>query len=245
MNVLHKKRILIVSNRLPVTIRYREGIPEVMPSSGGLVSGLLLLHDEYETLWIGWPGFVAKDDRQAISEKLTEAYNFHPVFMSEQVSDRYYEGFSNRTLWPIFHSIPSNAKYSSVEWEAYKKANELFSRKVLEFYRSGDTIWIHDYHLLLVSRYLREHLPDAAMGFFLHIPFPQYDIFRLMPQHREILESMLNLDLIGFHTHDYAQAFLGCVRRTLGIDNHLGQIMDGKRALQVDVFPMGIDFAKY
>lgn len=245
MNVLHKKRILIVSNRLPVTIRYREGIPEVTPSSGGLVSGLLLLHDEYETLWIGWPGFVAKDNRQAISEKLTEAYNFHPVFMSEQVSDRYYEGFSNRTLWPIFHSLPSNAKYSSVEWEAYKKANELFSRKVLEFYRSGDTIWIHDYHLLLVSRYLREHLPDAAMGFFLHIPFPQYDIFRLMPQHREILESMLNLDLIGFHTHDYAQAFLGCVRRTLGIDNHLGQIMDGKRALQADVFPMGIDFAKY
>jgi trehalose 6-phosphate synthase/phosphatase len=245
VDVLNKKRILIVSNRLPVTIRYGEGIPEVTPSSGGLVSGLLSLHDEYETLWIGWPGFVAKDDRQAISKKLTDAYNFHPVFMPEQISERYYEGFSNRTLWPIFHSLTSYAKLSSVEWEAYKKANELFSRQVLEFYRSGDTIWIHDYHLLLVSRYLRKHLPDAVMGFFLHIPFPQYDIFRFMPQHREILESMLNLDLIGFHTHDYAQAFLGCVRRTLGIDNNLGQIMDGKRALQVDVFPMGIDFAKY
>lgn len=243
--VYKKKRILIVSNRLPVTIRYSEGIPEVTPSGGGLVSGLLSLHDEYETLWIGWPGFVAKNDRHAISEKLIDAYNFYPVFMSEQVSERYYEGFSNRILWPIFHSLPSYAKFSSLEWEAYKKANELFSRRVIELYRSGDMIWIHDYHLLLLSRYLREHLPDATMGFFLHIPFPQYDIFRLMPQHREILKDMLHFDLIGFHTHDYAQAFLGCVRRTMGIDNNLGQIIDGSRALQADVFPMGIDFEKY
>ncbi len=245
MNEACKKRILIVSNRLPVNIRYGESGPEMIQSSGGLVTGLLSLHSEFETKWIGWPGVVAKNDQQAIKRKLTDEYDYHPVFMPEKISERYYEGFSNRTVWPIFHSLSSYARFSLVEWEAYKKANQLFSRQVLEVYQPGDTIWIHDYHLLLLARHLRDELPDATIGFFLHIPFPHYDIFRLMPQHREILESMLALDLIGFHTHDYAQAFLGCVRRILGRDNTLGQIMVGNRVLQVDVFPMGIDFKKY
>lgn len=245
MNEVKRKRILIVSNRLPVSIRYKEGGPETTPSSGGLVTGLLSFQGEFEMEWIGWPGVVTKSDRPAIGEKLRREYGFHPVFMSEHTSERYYEGFSNRSIWPTFHSLPSYAKFLLPEWEAYRKANRLFAEKVLEIYQPGDTIWIHDYHLLLLSRQLRERIPDATIGFFLHIPFPHYDIFRLMPQHREILESMLALDLIGFHTHDYAQAFLGCVRRILGRDNTLGQIMVGNRIAQVDVFPMGIDFPKY
>ncbi|MEX1276939.1 MAG: bifunctional alpha,alpha-trehalose-phosphate synthase (UDP-forming)/trehalose-phosphatase [Bacteroidota bacterium] len=240
-----KKRILIVSNRLPVSIQYGGHGPEVTASSGGLVTGLLSLQSEFGMEWIGWPGVVAKADRPVIERTLKEEYGFHPVFMSEHTSERYYEGFSNRSIWPTFHSLPSYAKFLLPEWEAYKKANRLFAEKVLELYQPGDTIWIHDYHLLLLSQQLRERIPDATIGFFLHIPFPHYDIFRLMPQHREILESMLALDLIGFHTHDYAQAFLGCVRRILGRDNTLGQIMVGNRIVQVDVFPMGIDFQKY
>ena len=245
MNETGKKKILIVSNRLPVNIRYGENGPAITASSGGLVTGLLALQGEFAMEWIGWPGAVTKGDRPAIERMLTQEYGSHPVFMAEHVSDRYYEGFSNRSIWPIFHSLPTYAKFSLLEWEAYKKASELFAEKVLEIYKPGDTIWIHDYHLLLLSQRLRERLPRATIGFFLHIPFPHYDIFRLMPQHREILESMLALDLIGFHTHDYAQSFLGCLRRILGHDNTLGQIMIANRIVQVDVFPMGIDFQKY
>jgi trehalose 6-phosphate synthase/phosphatase len=159
--------------------------------------------------------------------------------------EKYYEGYANRTIWPIFHSFSSYAKYSATEWDAYKKANALFGQKILEVYRPGDILWIHDYHLMLLPKHLRDHVRDITMGFFLHIPFPHYDIFRLLPQHREILESLLTFDLIGFHTHDYAQAFLGSVRRLLGYDNTLGQLLAGEHMVQVDVFPMGIDFKKY
>ncbi len=240
-----KQRVLVVSNRLPMNIRYGNEGPELTPSSGGLVTGLSSLQGEYDMAWIGWPGPVAKQDRSRIERTLTEEHRFYPVFLPEQLSERYYEGFSNRAIWPIFHSMPMYAKFSLVEWDAYKKANALFAQRVVSVYRPGDVLWVHDYHLLLLSRLLRQQLPAATIGFFLHIPFPHYDIFRLMPQHRELLESMLDLDLIGFHTHDYAQAFLGCVRRILGFENTLGQMFINNRIAQVDVFPMGIDFKKY
>ncbi|MBI4548422.1 MAG: bifunctional alpha,alpha-trehalose-phosphate synthase (UDP-forming)/trehalose-phosphatase [Ignavibacteriae bacterium] len=240
-----KRRILIVSNRLPVSITKSDSGLEYKPSAGGLATGLSSLHAQFETLWIGWPGEVPKELKKEVENRLMEEHRCYPVFLPSQLVERYYEGFSNRTVWPIFHSLPSYAKYSAAEWEAYKKANLLFSQKILQIFNPGDILWIHDYHLMLVPKYLREHLRDATMGFFLHIPFPHYDIFRLLPQHKEILESLLALDLIGFHTHDYAQAFLGSVRRLLGLDNTLGQLFFGDHMVQADVFPMGIDFEKY
>ncbi|MBM2840031.1 MAG: trehalose-6-phosphate synthase [Bacteroidetes bacterium] len=240
-----EKRIIIVSNRLPVTIHKGSSGLEYRSSTGGLATGLSSLQDEFETAWIGWPGSVAKEDKKTVETRLVSDFKCHPVYIPEQLIEKYYEGYSNRTVWPIFHSFSSYAKYSAAEWEAYKKANTLFGQKILEVYRPGDILWIHDYHLMLLPKYLRDHARDITMGFFLHIPFPHYDIFRLLPQHREILESLLTFDLIGFHTHDYAQAFLGCVRRLLGYDNTLGQLLVGDHMVQVDVFPMGIDFKKY
>ncbi len=240
-----RSRILIVSNRLPVGVKATAQGIEFQPSSGGLVSGLSSLHDVVETLWIGWPGSVRRDDQNEVRQKLRDGFGCHPVFISQQLSEKYYEGYSNRTIWPLFHSMSTYAKYSATEWEAYKKANAIFAEEIVREYRPGDRLWIHDYHLMLVPRLVREQLPNVALSFFLHIPFPHYDIFRLLPQHREILESLLALDLIGFHTHDYSQAFLGTVRRLLGYDNTLGQLLVGERAVQVDVFPMGIDFRRY
>lgn len=238
-------RILLVSNRLPVTIRRCGDSLEFRPSSGGVATGLRSLQGEYETRWIGWPGKVAAEDRKAVEERLTGEFRCHPVFLTERLAEKYYEGYSNRTVWPIFHSFSAYAKYAASEWEAYRKANALFAQKVMEVYRPGDVLWIHDYHLMLLPKLLREQAPGITMGFFLHIPFPHYDIFRQLPQHREILSSLLAFDLIGFHTHDYAQAFLGTVRRLLGHDNTLGQLVAGDHLVQVDVFPMGIDFARY
>ncbi len=239
------RRIILVSNRLPVTIRKSAGGLEYRPSAGGVATGLRSLQGEYETVWIGWPGKVAAEDRPEVEARLTTEFQSHPVFISERLVEKYYEGYSNRTVWPIFHSFSAYARYAASEWEAYRKANALFGEKVLEVYRPGDILWIHDYQLMLLSKYLREHLPQITMGFFLHIPFPHYDIFRQLPQHKEILGSLLAFDLVGFHTHDYAQAFLGTVRRLMGHDNTLGQLVADDHLVQVDVFPMGIDYEKY
>jgi len=239
------KRIIIVSNRLPVTVNKSDSGFEYRPSTGGLATGLSSLQEEFETVWIGWPGHVAKEDKKQVEATLAKEFKCHAVFIPQQLVEKYYEGYSNRTVWPIFHSFPSYAKYAGPEWKAYKKANTLFAQKILEVYQPGDILWIHDYHLMLLPKFLRDHAPNITLGFFLHIPFPHYDIFRLLPQHREILESLLSFDLIGFHTHDYAQAFLGSVRRLLGYDNTLGQLLVGDHMVQVDVFPMGIDFKKY
>ncbi|MCK5572489.1 MAG: bifunctional alpha,alpha-trehalose-phosphate synthase (UDP-forming)/trehalose-phosphatase, partial [Bacteroidetes bacterium] len=234
-----------VSNRLPVSIRKAESGWELQASTGGLASGLSSLHTEFDTCWIGWPGRVARDHRKEVEERLISDFRCFPVFLSDSLVEKYYEGYSNRTIWPIFHSLTSHARYSAGEWEAYKKANHLFFLRIEEIYRPGDIIWVHDYQLMLLPRFLRERFPQATIGFFLHIPFPHSDIFRLLPQQKEILDDLVAVDLIGFHTHDYAQAFVGSVRRLLGYDNTLGQIMIGDRVVQSDVFPMGIDFTKY
>lgn len=238
-------RLIVVANRLPITIQKESTGLTFQPSAGGLATGLSSLQDKLNLVWVGWPGAVAPEDRKTAELKLTSELGYHPVFLGQTLVERYYEGFANRTIWPVFHFFPSNARYSAADWEAYKKANLLFARKVLEVYRPGDTLWIHDYHLLLLPKILREHIPHARMGYFLHIPFPHYDVFRALPQHREILESLTASDLVGFHTHDYAQAFLGCVRRLLGQDNSLGQVLLNDRIVQADVFPMGIDFHKF
>jgi trehalose 6-phosphate synthase/phosphatase len=240
-----RRRIVIVSNRLPVSITKTQSGLQYHSSSGGLATGLRSMHESYDTLWVGWPGSVGKDDREEVKRTLLKDYGCLPVFISDHLAEKYYEGYSNQSIWPLFHSMPMYAKYSASEWEAYKRANNLFRDAILSVYKDGDRIWIHDYHLMMLPKYLREHLPHAALSFFLHIPFPHHEIFRLLPQHRAILQSLLSLDLIGVHTHDYAHAFVGSIRRLLGHDNTLGQLIVGDRAVQVDVFPMGIDFMKY
>jgi len=240
-----EKKIIIIANRLPVTVQGRGNAIEMAQSVGGLSTGLSSLPKEYQTEWVGWPGLAHNDDRKEIEKRLVSEFNYHPVFLNAQMYDKFYVGYSNRTIWPIFHSFLTYAKFSTQEWDAYKKVNQNFCAKVIEVYRPGDIIWIQDYQLLLLPNLLREKLPKATIGFFLHIPFPSYEIFRLIPQHKDILENLLGADLIGFHTHDYLQAFLGSIRRVLGYDNVLGQMTVNDRFIYADVFPMGIDFEKF
>ncbi len=180
-----------------------------------------------------------------MKKRLREELQSQPVFISEQLIKRYYENFSNRTIWPLFHSFPAYVKYALQDWEAYQKVNYMFCKTVIPLIKPNDIIWVHDYHLMLLPKLLRERIPNIPIGFFLHIPFPHFDIFRILPQHREILDGLMGADLIGFHTYEYAHSFLVSVRRTLGYDNTIGQILLGDRIVQADVFPMGIDFSKY
>ncbi len=236
--------MILVSNRLPVTVVRRAKKLELEPSTGGLAVGLDAFYREHEARWVGWPGDVGSSDHRAIERRLRSQFACHPVFLPRETARRYYAGFSNRTLWPLFHSFPTYARYDEEDWEAYRRVNRLFAERVAGLMKPDETVWVHDYHLMLVPKFLREKRPDAKIGFFLHIPFPPYGDLRQLPACRDLVEALLGADLVGFHTFDDAQAFLSSVRRLLGIDNELGQIIVGRRVVQADVFPMGVDFAR-
>lgn len=236
--------MILVSNRLPVTVSRRHGRMEAEPSAGGLAVGLDAFYREHDARWVGWPGEVPESSRRAVDRKLRTEFRCHPIFLSRDLVRRYYSGFSNRTLWPLFHSFPMYARYDGDDWDAYRHVNRTFADRVASLAKPNEVVWVHDYHLMLVLKYLREAKPDAKIGFFLHIPFPPYSDLRQLPWCREIVEALLGADLVGFHTYDDAHAFLNSVRRLVGLDNELGQLVVGHRVIQVDVFPMGVDFRR-
>ncbi len=240
-------RLLIVSNRLPMSIVKRGGAWRLQRTVGGVVTGLDSFYRTRESLWIGWPG-VPKDRvsrrRSSLARKF-ETERCHPVFLSRDDIDRFYRGFSNKTIWPLFHYFPLYTKYNEKWWDSYVHVNRTFCDAVVGVASPDDVIWVHDYHLMLLPQLLRERLPDATVGFFLHIPFPSSELFRLLPWREEILQGMLGSDLLGFHTHDYVHHFLNSVRRILGHEHVLGQITFGNRVVRADTFPMGIDYRKF
>ncbi len=234
--------LIIVSNRLPLTVIDKTSGYRAIPSTGGLATGLGSFYREYGAKWVGWPG---ETERIEDVTGLLAEHDCVPVFLPRELFRGYYHGFSNRTIWPLFNGFATYAVFSKTDWEAYRRVNSIFADKVEELAKPGDRVWIHDYHLMLLPEILRERDLGVSIGFFLHIPFPSYDIFRLLPWRKEIVEGILGADLVGFHTYDYAQAFLEAVARIKGYENKVGLIEVGRRLVQVDVFPMGIDFEKF
>jgi trehalose 6-phosphate synthase/phosphatase len=240
------QRLLIVSNRLPITILERKGELHVEPSVGGLATGLGSWYKTSNSIWIGWAGIGRKKmkrEKDIMAKLLSE--NCHPVPLSEHDVEAYYQGFCNRTIWPLFHYFPLYAEYSEDFWRAYERVNTAFANAVAGIARSSDTIWVHDYHLMLLPKLLRERLPKATVGFFLHIPFPSFEIFRLLPWRKQILEGLLGADLTGFHTYDYTGHFLDSVHHLLGYEVTMGQITVADRIVRADTFPMGISYERY
>jgi trehalose 6-phosphate synthase/phosphatase len=249
------KRLLVVSNRLPFSIqRSADGI-ELAPSSGGLVTALASYVErrrqeepDLEVLWAGWAGGdVSEAELPELRARASREHGAYPITLDASDMDRFYQGFCNSTLWPLFHYFPSYTSYSEQDYETYRRVNEQFCAAVLQIARPDDEIWVHDYQLLLLPRLLRESLPEASIGFFLHIPFPSFEVLRQLPTpwRRELLEGVLGADLIGFHTHDYVQHFLHSVFRTLGHEHHLGQMRIGNALKRVEAFPIGIDFERF
>ncbi len=247
-------RLVVVSNRLPVTLQVAGEELEFAPSAGGLVSALSAYletkHREdptFEHLWVGWPGAAVPRELEARAKEALTARAAYPVFLTAQDVDDFYHGFCNGTLWPLFHYFASYVDYTPSYWDTYVRVNSVFLQALLEVLRPDDSIWIHDYQLLLLPAMLREKMPGASIGFFLHIPFPSHELFRLLPTpwKREILVGMLGADLVGFHTHEYTQYFLHCVFRILGHDHRLGQIIVDDQMRRADTFPLGIDYDKF
>jgi trehalose 6-phosphate synthase/phosphatase len=241
-------RLLVIANRLPFNTTRKAGKVHFRPSPGGLAVGLSSLPKTCERLWIGWPGItnekLSPQDRDQICARLVEE-NCRPVFLSRRQMECYYQGFCNKTIWPLFHYFPRRTVYEISFWKTYRQVNELFFDEVMKMAGPGDRIWVHDYQLMLLPGLLRKSLPDSEIGFFLHIPWPSFELFRLLPWREEILHGILGADLIGFHTYDYVRHFLSSVTRIIGLERTFSNISVGNRIAKVDAFPMGIDYEKY
>ncbi|MEM6380901.1 MAG: bifunctional alpha,alpha-trehalose-phosphate synthase (UDP-forming)/trehalose-phosphatase, partial [Bacteroidota bacterium] len=240
-------RLIIISNRLPITIDKKQGELMYHPSAGGLATGLSSLDKSVEKIWIGWPGQAIDYDweRAAIKEDLVRD-GLVPVFLTQQDIECFYEGFSNKVIWPHFHYFTQYTTYNNDDyWTAYQKVNTLFLKAVEEVYQEGDLIWVHDYQLMLLPALIRAKFLSASIGFFLHIPFPSYEIFRVLPWRKKLLDGVLGADQIGFHTYNYMRHFLSAAYRISGKEHSFGSLVVNNRLVNVDVFPMGIDYWKY
>jgi trehalose 6-phosphate synthase/phosphatase len=249
-------RLVIVSNRLPFTVSCKEGKPQFTPSPGGLTTGLWSYLDRKaldgaerpDYLWIGWPGTGVPPEHEAAVQAYGEQqFKSRPIYLPEESMDRFYLGFCNKTLWPLFHYFPLLTRYEEEDWQEYRNINRRFGEAVVTALRPDDILWIHDYHLMLLPKLVREKFPELPIGFFLHIPFPSWEIFRMLPRgwREEIIEGLLGSSLIGFHTHDYMRDFLTSVLRTSGYEHQLGSLTLRDRMVEVDTFPMGIDFDRF
>jgi trehalose 6-phosphate synthase/phosphatase len=246
-------RLVVVSNRLPFTVSFQDGTPQFKPSAGGLTTGLWSYlngkgpegAERPDYLWMGWPGASIPPEHEASVRAFGEQqFKSSPVFLPEESMDRFYLGFCNKTLWPLFHYFPTLTRYEEECWHEYQNVNQVFGEAVVRALRPDDVLWIQDYHLMLLPKLVREKFPEMPIGFFLHIPFPSWELFRMLPRawREEIIEGLLGSSLIGFHTHDYVRYFLTSVLRTAGYEHHLGSLTLRDRVVKVDTFPMGVEF---
>lgn len=239
-------KTIIVSNRLPIKIIEEGDGYALQPSEGGLATGLASIHAQGKNNWIGWPGVFLNDPKQTtyFTSALRER-RLVPIFLDDEEIKGFYEGFSNEVLWPIFHYMPNYAVYDLHNWETYVKVNERFRDLILAQAEPDDTIWIHDYQLLLLPGLIRSALPDASIGFFQHIPFPSQELFRLIPWRKELLEGMLGADLLGFHTFDDVRHFISSATRLTATNNNSNKLEVDGRTVFVEPFPMGIDSKQF
>ena len=248
-------RLLIVSNRLPFALDSRgEDLWTVTTAVGGLVSAVEPVLRERGGTWIGWPGIAGKIPQGPLAEATRDAgYNVVPVALSETERDEFYYGYSNEVIWPLFHDLQNFCNFEPAYWQAYKQVNERYADAIIRNAQSNDFVWVHDYHLMYVAQALRERSAPqqlSAITFFLHIPFPPYDIFAKLPQQRGLLRALLQFDLLGFQTRRDVRNFLQCVRRVMPDAKVLSRaemhvIQFEERKIRVGHFPIGIDFDSF
>ena len=241
-------KTIIISNRLPIKLEIDNNTIISTPSVGGLATGMKSVHQSGDSVWIGWSG-ISDENLDEQKKKLVNSelkkHKCIPVGLTENDIEEYYFGFSNRTIWPLFHYFTEYTEFKHSNYKTYKSVNKKFAETVIANLNDDDTVWIHDYQLLFLPSMIRKEKPNISIGFFLHIPFPSYEVFRMLPWRKQLLKGMLGADLIGFHTYDYERHFLSAVQRILGFDIEFNTVVNGKLNTTVDSFPMGIDYEKF
>lgn len=240
-----RNKTIIISNRLPVKITEQNGEYILRPSEGGLATGLGSVYKKGNNIWVGWPGIEVPPERQKEVIKKLAALNLIPVFLTNEEINLYYEGFSNEVLWPVFHYLVTYANFEQTYWDFYQQVNDKFRDVVIQNIKDGDTVWVQDYQLLLLPCLIRSEKPGVTIGFFQHIPFPSYEIFRLIPWREELITGMLGADLLGFHTFDDVRHFLSAASRLSTSKMTENVIVHRNRQIVVEAFPMGIDYHKF
>jgi trehalose 6-phosphate synthase/phosphatase len=249
------ERLIIAAYRLPFKfVKTRKGYKAIQ-NSGGLVSAILSLSENFKKnnnntfkgkiVWTGSSDNLPVDFSAQKYEN--DYFNIIPVNFPQHLNDLFYGGFCNDLIWPLFHYFPTYSVFNARYFEAYMEANSKFCDEILRIIRPGDLVWIHDYQLMLLPDMIRKKAPKTNIGFFLHIPFPSFEIFRLLPRtwREAIINGMLGSDLIGFHTHDYAQHFIKSVKRTTGLECRQNIIYTQNKLVKADAFPIGIDYEKF
>lgn len=247
-------RLIVVSNRLPIVLERSGDDWNVEPGSGGLVTAMEPVLEERGGVWVGWPGIVDYEDAdldRLLDDRVDiDAYDLEPVLISEEERDRYYYGFSNETLWPIFHDLQSRSNFDPAYWRSYVEVNRKFASVIAEQQEPEDFIWIHDYHLMYGAAALRERGVDATLAYFLHIPFPPPDIYVKLPWREQILEALLQYDLLGFQTLRDQRNFVQCIAQMDGDievegEGNLVTVHHGGRTVRVGAFPISIDYRDF
>lgn len=244
-------QVIIVSNRLPVSVKKENGRIKYQASLGGLATGLSSYVQGRKNIWIGWPGITSEElteqEKTKIAAQLLKQKCI-PVWLSAKQVERFYEGYSNEILWPAFHSLRLRhipAETRKEWWHTYRQVNQLFAETVLNQAESGDRIWIHDYQLMLTPEIIRSVRGELNCGFFLHIPFPEAKTIAKLPEARRLIKGMLGAHVIGFHTEKYVNNFLRSVAEFNIAEYQINQVFYAERIIHVSHFPMGIDYDKY
>ncbi len=239
--------LVIISNRLPISVKKLNGKLEFSPSIGGLATGLSAYTKRRGTVWVGWPGIADEDltesDRGRITRELKK-HHCYPVFLSQKQIEDYYNGYSNSVLWPLFHDLtvkPAKRGW----WSAYEQVNQQFAEEALRLSKPGSTVWIHDYQLLLVPELIRQANRHDNIGYFLHIPFPADTALQQLPEAKHLLRGVLGADLAGFHTTGYSRNFLNACDLLLASGRHKDYVEYQGRAVRISEFPMGIDYNRF
>jgi trehalose 6-phosphate synthase len=257
------KRLIVVSNRLPISFKQEKGHLKAEPSSGGLVSALVPILKEHGGTWIGSPGVAGLGDdggsnhladeagvQRLLDESHDDDYRYLPVHLTEEEQTNFYEGFSNEIVWPLFHDLQSRCRFFPRYWDFYQRVNKKFAEATLRAAKADDIVWIQDYQLMQVAATLRKHRPKAKLAFFMHIPFPAPDIFEKLPWRKQILEGLLEHDLVGLQTMRDERNFVACIRSFLPgakveRDGDMRMVDYAGRTTRVQSFPISIDFNQF
>ncbi len=239
-------RLILVSNRLPVTLNGGSGHWEARAAAGGLATGLSGPHRRSEGRWIGWPGVIGEGPTlpQEVQDLLAES-GMVGVGLTPEQHEAYYTRISNRCLWPLLHYFPERMRFDAADWEVYREMNQRFADAVLQELQPGDVVFVQDFHLMLVPGLLRAARPDLPIGFFLHIPFPSSEVYRIFARREEVLKGLLGADVVGFHTLAYVRHFRSAVSHLLGAEVAGNRIFHNGRQVELMARPLGIDSAEW